>query len=142
VDRLDDLAGVDSLQVDGGNAEVGVAQLALDHIQRHALARHLHRVGVAELVRREATAHPGPDGEAPKLSPHGWRGPRLAGGRPLEHAEERPHRQLDPVLEPGSKLLPAPLVHADLAAAAALAAADQHRPAAGLEVAFGKGQCL
>src|SRR5918994_7851186 len=48
VHGLDDLSGVDPLQVDGGDAEVGVAKLALDHIQRDALARDLHGVGVAE----------------------------------------------------------------------------------------------
>jgi hypothetical protein len=37
-DRLEDLAVVDALQVDGGNAEVRVTQLTLDHIERHTTA--------------------------------------------------------------------------------------------------------
>ena len=36
-----------------------MAELALDYVQRHALAGHLDGVGVAELVWREAPAHPG-----------------------------------------------------------------------------------
>ena len=36
-----------------------MAQLALDHVQRHALVRHLHRVGVAELMRRKPSPDPG-----------------------------------------------------------------------------------
>lgn len=36
------------------DAEVGVAELALDHVHRDALARHLDRVGVAELMRGKA----------------------------------------------------------------------------------------
>jgi hypothetical protein len=34
VDGFDDLAGVDAVQVDGGHAEVLVAELALDDVQR------------------------------------------------------------------------------------------------------------
>ncbi len=54
VDGCDDLFGVDALQVDRGRAEVGVAELALDHVERHALTRELDGVGVAQLVWREA----------------------------------------------------------------------------------------
>lgn len=35
-DRVDDLGVVDPVQVDARDAEVGVAELALDHVQRHA----------------------------------------------------------------------------------------------------------
>ena len=40
--------------------------------------------------------------------------------------------------EPRTQLLPAPLVHADLAAAPALAVADQDRSAAAVEVVLGE----
>jgi len=53
VHGLDDLAAVDALQVDGGDAEVAVSELALDDDQRNAFTSHLDGVGVAELVRRE-----------------------------------------------------------------------------------------
>jgi hypothetical protein len=41
VDRLDDLGVVDALEVDAGDAEVAVAELALDDDQRNAFARQL-----------------------------------------------------------------------------------------------------
>jgi hypothetical protein len=40
VDGVDDLGAVDALQVDGCDAEAGVAELALDDNQRHAFAGH------------------------------------------------------------------------------------------------------
>jgi hypothetical protein len=44
VDGGDDLLGVDALQVDAAGAEIGVAELALDHVQRNAFAgEHAHR---------------------------------------------------------------------------------------------------
>jgi hypothetical protein len=54
VDGGDDRFGVDALEVNRGRAEVGVAELALDDVERHAFARELDGVGVAQLVRREA----------------------------------------------------------------------------------------
>src|SRR5215216_8134335 len=54
VDGGDDLLSVDALQVDGGGAEVGVAELALDDVQGHAFVGELDRVGVAQLVRRKS----------------------------------------------------------------------------------------
>jgi hypothetical protein len=47
-------------QVNRGDREVGVAQLALDDEQRHPLARHLDRVRVSQLVRREASSNTRP----------------------------------------------------------------------------------
>jgi hypothetical protein len=44
-----------------------VAELALDDDPRHALARHLDRVGVAQLVRCEASPHAGVAGDAAQL---------------------------------------------------------------------------
>src|SRR4051794_22131345 len=41
VDGGDDLLGIDPLQVDRGRAEVGVAELALDDVERNALASEL-----------------------------------------------------------------------------------------------------
>src|SRR5215211_8484628 len=59
VDGVDDLGVVDALQVDGRDTEVGVSELALDDDQRHALARHLDGVGVAQLMGREASSYAG-----------------------------------------------------------------------------------
>jgi hypothetical protein len=62
----DDLLGVDSLQVDRGRAEVRVAELALDDVERNPLAGELERMSVSELMGREAPAdaRPGCAGEA------------------------------------------------------------------------------
>ena len=50
----DDLLDVDALQVDTRGAEIRVAQLALDDVERHALTGQLDGVRVTQLVRREA----------------------------------------------------------------------------------------
>ena len=55
VDGVDDLGVLDALKVDGRNAEVGMPELPLDHDERDALAGHFDSVGMAELVRCEAT---------------------------------------------------------------------------------------
>ncbi|MDQ6605351.1 MAG: hypothetical protein M3Z06_02235 [Actinomycetota bacterium] len=65
VDGLDDLAGVDALEVGAGNSEVGVPELPLDDGERNAFTGHLDRVGVPELVRREPPAYPGAGAEMP-----------------------------------------------------------------------------
>ena len=59
MDGFDDLAGVDALEVDRGHAEVAVAELALDDVERDAFAGELDRVRVAQLVRDEAAADAG-----------------------------------------------------------------------------------
>ena len=48
------ILGVDPLQVDRRGAEVGVPELALDDVERDALAGEFERVRVAQLERREA----------------------------------------------------------------------------------------
>jgi hypothetical protein len=48
-----------------------VPELALDYVQRHALAGELERVGVPQLVRREAAPDAGADGEPPELRADG-----------------------------------------------------------------------
>jgi hypothetical protein len=63
-------------------------------------------------------------------------------GRAVDDAEQRPDRQLDAHLEPGAKLLPGPVVHPDLAAPAALAAAHEQRSAPPIQVCFGERECL
>jgi hypothetical protein len=57
VDSLDDLVGVDALAVDRRDAQVAVTKLALDDVERHALAQQLQYVRVTQLVRREAPTH-------------------------------------------------------------------------------------
>jgi hypothetical protein len=54
VDGVDDLGVVDALQVDRGDAEVAVPELALDHHERDAFVRELDGVGMSQLVRGKA----------------------------------------------------------------------------------------
>src|SRR3954469_6877804 len=78
----------------------------------------------------------------PRLVCPSWRWITISGAPSrgaVDAPEQRPERQLDPRLEPWFELLPGPVVHADLAAAAALAASDQQRSAARVEV--GLGEC-
>src|SRR5215216_2673884 len=69
-----------------------------------------------------------------------------AHGRPargtVDDAEQRPDRQLNAHVEPGRELFPGPVVHPDLAAAAALAAPHQQRAAARVEVGLGERERL
>jgi hypothetical protein len=67
VHGLDDFAAVDALEVDRGDAEVALPELALDDYQRYSFANHLDGVGVPELVWGEATPHSRGGGRAPQL---------------------------------------------------------------------------
>ena len=67
MDRVDDFSVVDALKVDGGDAEVGVPELALDDVQRDAFTSHLDSMRMAQLMRREAPAHTSLDGEMAHL---------------------------------------------------------------------------
>src|SRR3954471_14320666 len=121
VDGLDDLVGIDALQVDRGHAEVAAAELALDDVERDALVGQLDGVCVAELVRGKAPAHAGTGREAAQ---HGARGGGLPGapaGGAVDDAEQGSDGHGAADGEPGFELLKAPVVHADLAAAAAFA---------------------
>jgi hypothetical protein len=60
VDRVDDLAGVDSLQVDRRDPEMGMPELPLNNRQRDPFVRHLDRMSMPELVRRKPPPHPKP----------------------------------------------------------------------------------
>jgi hypothetical protein len=73
MDGLDDLGVVDALEIDRGDAEVAVAELALNDDERHSLVRHLDGVAVAELVGREAPANARGRGCAAHLSTCGGR---------------------------------------------------------------------
>jgi hypothetical protein len=56
VDGVDDLGAVNALQVDRGDAEVGMSELALDDEQRDTFSGHFDGVCVPELVGREASS--------------------------------------------------------------------------------------
>jgi hypothetical protein len=70
MDGIDDLGVVDALEVYGRDTQVSVSELALDDDERDAFAGHLNRVGVSELVGREATPHTSGRCCPSKLAPH------------------------------------------------------------------------
>jgi hypothetical protein len=76
VDGVDDLGIVDALEVDRGDGEVAVAELALDDHQRDALIGHLHRMSAAELMRREPPPHPRRRCRPAQIRTRGRAGPR------------------------------------------------------------------
>jgi hypothetical protein len=59
------------LEVDRCGAEVGLAELALDDVQRNARAGELKGVRVAQLVRREPSSDAGPGSYPAELAAHG-----------------------------------------------------------------------
>ena len=61
MDGVDDLGVVDALEIDRGDAEIAVSELALDDDQRDAVVSHLDGVSVSELVRRESAPDAGED---------------------------------------------------------------------------------
>src|SRR3954451_13338212 len=81
VDGVDDLGVVDALEVDRADAEVGVAELALDDDQRYAFAGHFDGARVAELASRDGPTHPVLGGEASLLWAGGGGVPRPSAGR-------------------------------------------------------------
>src|SRR4051812_5064669 len=129
IDCVDDLAVVDALEIDACDGQVVVAELALDDHQGNAFACHLDGVGVTQLVRREAASHAGLSSQPAKLRADRRCRARAAGGRSVDDAEQGPGREGRTILKPGAQLLPAPGVHANGPALAALATAHQDAPA-------------
>ena len=108
MDGADDLAAVDALQVDAGDAEVGMPKLTLDDYERNAFVRHLDRVCVAELVRREPPSHTRRGRGMVQLLARGRRLPTASGGRSVDHAQHRADWELVTDLQPRIELLPRP----------------------------------
>ena len=81
-DGGNDLLMVDPLKVDRRGGQVGVPELALDDLERDALAGGLERVGVAELVRREPAPDPLASRRIRGLAAAGCGRARSAAGRP------------------------------------------------------------
>src|SRR5829696_1188123 len=140
MDGFDDLGVVNGLQVDRRDAEVAVAELALDDDQRHAFARQLEGVRMPELVRREAPADASRGGGPAQPRPGGGAGPVATTRRTVDHAEQRTDRKLNPQLKPRMEFIRAPVVHADLAAPAALAPSDEQGAAAVIKVGLGEAE--
>ena len=101
VDGLDDLGVIDPSQVSGGDREVCVTELSLDHDQRDPLARHLNRMRVSELMRREPATHLGSERGVVELLADAGCCARPASCRTAQDAEQSSHRQAGAQLEPG-----------------------------------------
>jgi hypothetical protein len=115
-------------------------ELALDHHERDTFVRHLDRVCVAQLVWREAASDARRGGCVMQLLACGRCFPASAGGRAVDHAQERSDRELASDLEPGVELLPCPAVHPDFAALAAFPVPNEHGAAATVQVALLEGE--
>ena len=100
MDSVDDFGVVDSPQIDGCDRKIGVTELALDHEQWDAFARHLHGMRVAQLMRREPTSHPRSAGRLMQLRSDAGRSPRTSAGRSAQDAEQRPDRERRAQREP------------------------------------------
>jgi hypothetical protein len=137
VHGVDDLGVVDALQVDRGDAEVGVSELPLDDVRGTPSRASRRRARGAVGVARSAVARPLARG-VPQLGARRGGRPRPAARRTVDDAEQRSDRQLNAGLEPGRELSPGPVMHPDLAAAAPLAVPYQYRPAARVQVGFGE----
>jgi hypothetical protein len=70
-----------------------VAELALDDVERHALACELDGVRVAQLVRCEAAPDPRLRGEPAELDADVGARPEPAARRAVNDAEQRPDRE-------------------------------------------------
>jgi hypothetical protein len=60
----------------------------------------------------------------------------------VDDAEQRADRKPGAQSQPRRELLPRPRVHADLAALAAFAAANEDRAACGVKIALGERECF
>jgi hypothetical protein len=101
-----------------------------------SFAGHLDGVRVAQLVGREPAPHAAFDGEPAQMGTDRSRRPWPAAGRAFDHAEQPSDWQVCALAGPRSQLFPAPVVHADLAALAALAVTHEQRSATLVEVSL------
>jgi hypothetical protein len=64
---IDDLTGIDPLQIGAGGPEIGMPELALDDVHRHALAGEFDGVSMPQLMGGKPAAAPPPQRRAPAL---------------------------------------------------------------------------
>jgi hypothetical protein len=111
-------------------------QLTLDHHERNARARHLDRVSMPQLVRREPPSHTRSGGGMVQLLARRGGLPTASGGRSVDHTQHRADRELATDLKPRIEPFPRPAVHPDLAALAALPSPDQHCATGPVQIAL------
>jgi hypothetical protein len=88
-------------------------------------------------MRREATTHAGSDRELAKGFANTRGRPWATLRRTVYHAKQCSDAQGDAEAQPRVDLFPRPPIHADLAALAAFASADEDRAAVSVEVTLG-----
>jgi hypothetical protein len=115
-------------------------ELTLNDQQRYALAGHLDRVSVPQLMWGEATTHSCSRSRGMELRADTSGSPRTTSARTTQDTEQRPDRKRGAQLQPRRQLLPGPSVHPDLAAFAAFAVPNQDRASVGVEVALVQGE--
>jgi hypothetical protein len=142
VDGADDLGVVDPSEIHGGDCEVGVTELSLYDKQRDTLARHLYRVRVAKLVRRDRRLTPARAAAVWSCArtPAGAHGRPRVGPRRMQN--NAPTGREERRATHGASWSQGPAVHPDFATLAAFAASDQDRASAGVEVALGERERL
>ncbi len=87
-------------------------------------------------MRGETSPHAGSGGSPTQVSARGGVGPVPAARCPGDDAQQRSDWELEPCVKPWLQLLPAPRVHADFAAASALAVTNEQRSPSLIEVGF------
>jgi hypothetical protein len=97
-------------------------------------------VRVPKLMRREASAHASREGGPAHIRSDGGAGPVATTRRTVDDAEQRTDRKLNPALKPRMEFIPAPVVHADLAAASPHASSHLQGAAAVIKVRLGQAE--
>ncbi len=141
-DRFDDLGAVDPLQVDAGNPQVAMAELALDRHQRLTLVGKLDSLRMPQLMRCEPSAHARRFRWSPQLFAGGAGLPAPTCGRAMDHAEQRPDRERGAELLPWGQRVPGPAVHAHLAPPSSFASAHGEGAAGAVKVGLGEVECF
>jgi hypothetical protein len=142
VDGLDDFGLVDALQVGGGDAEVGVAELALDDDQRHTFTCHLDRMGVPELVWCEAPADICRDGRPAQVRSGGGARPRSAARGTVDDAEPAARRAIGPAARAKGASPPSPMGPFRVRGGVRPCATDEQRASAVIQIGFGERECF
>src|SRR5450755_4434475 len=142
MDRLDDLAAVDSLEVDAGDPQIAMPELPLDDHQRDTLVGELDSVGMPQLMRRKAPTDARHFRRSTQLLTRRGRLPAPPGGGAVDDTEQRPDRQGGANLQVRGQLTPRPAVHAHLATPPAFASAHGEGAARAVEVGLGEVECF
>jgi hypothetical protein len=113
-----------------------VSKLTLNHDQRDALVRHLDRMSMPKLMRREPASHTRRVGGMVQLLARRGGLPTAASRRSVNYTQHRADRELATGLEPRIELLSRPPIHPDLTTLAALSAPDRDRAARPVQIAL------